>query len=178
MRLLPRWALAPLAVILLAGCGGQGAKTETATAKAEPSARTLAAIVADDPLGRVAANAGLAATLEGVGPYTVFAPPQAALKAPDFADPAMKAEAAALLRAHIVPGAVTRADITAAVDKAGAKGAKMRTMADTLLTFTKVGSAIVATAPDGAAARLTGDERLASNGVVQPVDGLLVKPGQ
>ena len=74
------------------------------------------------------------------------------------------------------PGALTRADIASAIDRGAGKGAQMRTMAGGLLTFTKSGEAIVVTAPDGASARLTGEETLASNGVLQPVDGLLVKP--
>ena len=90
---------------------------------------------------------------------------------------ATRAQSAALLRAHRLPGADTRSDIAAAVDRAGADGAQMRTMADSLVTFTRDGQAIVATAPDGARARLTGEEALVSNGVLQPVDGLLVRPG-
>jgi len=34
----------------------------------------------------------------------------------------------------------------------------------------------MATSPDGAAVRLTGKEALVSNGVLQPVDALLVRP--
>ena len=52
----------------------------------------------------------------------------------------------------------------------------MRTMADTLLTFSRDGTAIVVTAPDGASAHLTGSEDLAKNGVIQPIDALLIKP--
>jgi hypothetical protein len=52
----------------------------------------------------------------------------------------------------------------------------MRTMAGSLVTFTRDGDTIVVTAADGSSARMTGQEVLASNGVLQPVDGLLVKP--
>ena len=51
----------------------------------------------------------------------------------------------------------------------------MRTMSDGLLTFSKDGDVVVVTAADGATARLTGAETVVSNGVVQPVDGVLVK---
>jgi uncharacterized surface protein with fasciclin (FAS1) repeats len=180
MRTIVRWALTPLAVLLLASCGPSAknaATDKTSEAKATPSSKSLAATVGGD-LGRVIDNAGLKTALDGVGPYTLFAPPDAALKTGvDFTDPAMKAESAALLRAHIVPGTLTRADIGAAIDRAGSKGAQMRTMAGGLLTFTKDGSNLVATAPDGASVHLTGDESLVSNGVLQPTDGLLVKPG-
>jgi uncharacterized surface protein with fasciclin (FAS1) repeats len=179
MRTIVRWALTPLAVLLLASCGPSTNKATTQTAtesKAAPSSKTLAATVSGD-LAKVVSNAGLDKALAGVGPYTLFAPPDATLKSGvDFTAPANRAEAAALLRDHIVPGTLTRADIAAAVDRAGGKGAQMRTMAGGLLTFTKDGGTIVATAPDGAAARLTGEESLVSDGVLQPTDGLLVKP--
>ena len=51
----------------------------------------------------------------------------------------------------------------------------MRTMADSLITFTLDGETIVVTSADGVRARLTGDETAASNGVLHPIDGLLVK---
>lgn len=184
MRTIVRWALTPVAVLVLAGCGDKTGTAGKADTAAEPSSRTLAATLNDtdglDTLGDVLSNAGLAAVLEGTGPYTVFAPADGAFAAAgadaDFTNETMRAQSAALMRAHIVPGALTRRDILAAVD-AGGDGARMRTMADTLLTFSRDGEAIVVTAADGARARLTGEESLASNGVLQPVDGLLVKPG-
>lgn len=185
MRTFARWAATPLAVLLLAGCGAPADKAggeAEAQAKAVPSTRTLAATVQADPdhaaLSRLIANAELGAALDGVGPYTLFAPPEAALKAgqTDFTDPAMKVEAAALLRAHIAPGTLTRADIAAAIDRAADKKVEIRTMAGGVLTFTRDGEAIAVTAPDGARAILSGEEGLVSNGVLQPVDGLLVTP--
>lgn len=180
MNTLMRRALTPLAVLLLAACGAENSGADSA-GPPEPSSRTLAAtLTAEDALGTSGAvmnNAGLADVLAGVGPYTVFAPGNAAFTAAgaDFADAAMKAQAAALMRAHIVPGVLTRGDIEAALTKAADGKVQMRTMADGLLTFTREGTAVVVTAEDGAQARLTGDEMLAQNGVVQPVDGLLVK---
>ncbi len=175
MRTLIRWALAPVAVLALAGCGGD----ETGTV-AEPSSRTVAeTLQSDDTFNRLEAvltNAGLTEVLEGTGPYTVFAPSDSALSPAgdvDFASEALRAQSVVLLRAHMVPGALTRADIGTAIDAAEDGTVDMRTMADGLLTFSRDGDAIVVTAGDGAAARLTGDERVASNGVVQPVDGLL-----
>lgn len=154
-----------------------------AAVQASAQDRTLAATLQADKaysgLAMVLDNSGLRPALDGVGPYTVFAPADPALNgatSANFTDPTMKAEGAALLRAHIVPGALTRADIIAAVDRSEGKGAKMRTMAGDMLTFTRGGEALVATASDGASARVTGPESFASNGVLQPVDGLLAKP--
>ncbi|GAA0639756.1 fasciclin domain-containing protein [Brevundimonas lenta] len=181
MRSIMRRALAPVAALTLVACsGGDDGKTAGAEA-ARPSSENLAVALKGegdlDTLESVTTNSGLASVLEGVGPYTVFAPTNAAFTAGgDLTGEAAKAEAAALLRAHIVPGALTRQDIRAAIDRAGAGGAKMRTMADGMLTFTRDGETIVVTGPDGATARLTGDEELASNGVLQPLDGVLLKP--
>lgn len=183
MRKILGWALAPLAVVALAGCGGGDDGKAEAGKAAQPSSRTLAATVQGggfDTLGGALTNAGLVGVLEGKGPYTLFAPADAAFTAAagatDFTNEAMRAQSAALLRAHILPGALTRADIAKALDGAGDGGVKMRTMADTLLTFSRDGETIVVTAADGARARLSGEENLARNGVLQPVDALLVKP--
>ncbi|WGM32203.1 fasciclin domain-containing protein [Brevundimonas sp. NIBR11] len=173
------WALAPVMALCLVGCN----RTEGAAAgsAAAPSNETLAAAIADegdlDTLASVARSSGLSEVLEGKGPYTVFAPVNAALgtAGSELAGDALKAQSAALLRAHIVPGALTRADIEAALTSGGSDGVKMRTMADGLLTFTKSGDAIVVTAADGATGRLTRSEEVVSNGVVQPVDGVLVR---
>ncbi len=185
MRTLMRRALTPLAVVLLAACGGDNDKAGGDTAEqAEPSSRTLAATLqAEDgfgTLGRAATNAGLKNVLDGVGPYTLFAPADAAFTAggapADVTDESRRAESAALLRAHIVPGALTRQDIGAAIERDADGSVQMRTMAGTLLTFSRDGEAIVVASEGGARGRLTGEERLASNGVMQPVDGLLVGP--
>lgn len=176
-----RWALAPLCVLALAACG-DGADKAEATGPAEPSSRTLAATLQGDrafgTLERVIENAALGEVLAGTGPYTVFAPSDAAFTAAvgDLGDEAMKAQAAAMLRAHIVPGTLTRADIEAAIAAGEAGSVEMRTMANSLLTFTREGEAVIVSGDNGARARLTGEESLASNGVVQPVDALLVAP--
>lgn len=187
MRTLMRRALTPLAVILLAACGDAAEKAPgDAAEQSAPSSRTLAATLEAESgfgsLNRAATNAGLADVLDGVGPYTVFAPVDAAFStagAPtDLTDEARRAESAELLRAHIVPGALTRRDIEAALANDTDGQVQMRTMAGSMITFSREGGVVTATTDDGARARLTGEESLASNGVLQPVDGLLVKPAQ
>jgi len=186
MRTLMRRALTPLAVLVLAACGGGDEDTRAggeAAEQSQPSSQTLAATLqGEDGFGTLretATNAGLTGVLEGVGPYTVFAPADAAFTAggaaTDLTDESLRAQSAALLRAHIVPGALTREDIAAAIQRDGGE-VQMRTMANTMLTFSRDGEAIVVTAENGARGRLTGEERLASNGVLQPVDALLVRP--
>lgn len=181
MRELMRWAAAPLAGLALAACGERADTSGDGAQAPAPSSRTLAAeLEADgqlDTLERVVDTAGLAGVLEGKGPYTVFAPQNAAFGAAGEAlgSEAMKAQGAALLRAHIVPGALTRQDIRAALEASGGAKVEMRTMSDSVLAFAGQGDAIVVTASDGSQARLVGEETLAGNGVIQPVDGVLIK---
>ncbi|KQW78755.1 fasciclin domain-containing protein [Brevundimonas sp. Root1279] len=178
MRNLVRWAATPLAFLALAACNSGDGKTGDGAL--EPSSKTLSAGLDGDfkTLDRVIDNAGLEAVLEGKGPYTVLAPSDAAFSAAqgaDFTADTMKAQGAALVQAHILPGALTRQDIGTAIDRAADGRVQMRTMADGVVTFSRDGETIVVTAADGARARLAGDETLSSNGVIQPVDALLVK---
>ncbi|WP_420472491.1 fasciclin domain-containing protein [Brevundimonas sp. FT23042] len=170
------WAAA--AALTLAACGRSEPAADAGVA--EPSSRTLAASLDEnddlDSLEAVIEAAGLQTVLEGVGPYTIFAPTDAAFTAAGGAPGEdEKAQGATLVRAHIVPGVVTRADISAALDRAADGKVTLRTMDDGVLTFTREGQTIRATAADGAAAALTGTETAASNGVIQPIDGVLVK---
>ncbi len=174
MRTMIRMAALPVAILALAACN----PADKADTPKEPSGETLAVALNDghDRLSAIVNAADLKSVLEGVGPYTVFAPADAAIPAGDaFTSAETKAQGAALLRAHIVPGALTRKDIGGAIDLSNDGSVKMRTMADGMLTFRRDGDAITVTADDGATARLVGDEELVANGVVQPVDGLLLK---
>jgi len=156
----------------------------TANATAPAEARLASVISGDQQLGRlnrIVTGAGMTELLNGVGPYTLFAPTDAAIeglgaeRADALAGEAMRPQAGALLRAHIVPGTITRRDLEAAIGSAGGRPVRMRSMANTMLSFTREGDAIVISADEGGRARLTAQEGLASNGSVQPIDGLLVK---
>lgn len=185
------FVLAAAACLAAAGCSDNGNQSEgddqgNASANASVAAgegTIVTALRGNSDLSSASAlveSAGLAAVLEGVGPYSVFAPTNAALRSGlgeqhlgELRGEAMRPQAVALLRAHIVPGVLTRRDINAAIEAAHNEPVQMRTMADTMLTFAREGEAIIVSAPDGARARLTGDESAAGNGVVQPVDGIL-----
>lgn len=183
------WGLM-LAGAALAGCsGGEEAKEEpvmdsVAASPAEPAQARLATMLAgNEELERVnqlAGNAGMIDLLNGVGPYTLFAPTNRAVAAlgeergQALTREDMSAPAAALLRAHIVPGVVTRRDLTAALAAAGDRPVQMRTMAGTMLTFARTDGPMTVSSGDGPPARLVGEEGLAANGAVQPIDALLV----
>lgn len=182
MQKISRLAAASVIALSLAACGARDEDDMARTS--EPADETLASALDSDSqfgtLHGVIENAGLETVLEGVGPYTVIAPTDAAFDAAgqaagDLADAELRAQGAELVRAHLLPGAVTRADLEAAIERSGGDGAEMRTMSDGVLTFTRDGEAIVVTADDGSSARLSGDEFLASNGVIQPVDAILAR---
>lgn len=182
MQTFSRLTAASMLALALTACGARDSDTV-----AEPADETLAAALDGDgqfgTLDDVIENAGLQTVLEGVGPYTIIAPVDGAFETAgrtggDFASDEMRAQGAELVRAHLLPGAVTRADLDAAIERGGEAGAEMRTMSDGVLTFTRDGDAIVVTAEDGSSARLTGDEFLASNGVIQPVDSILLSQGE
>ena len=181
---------AAAAAILLAGCnraadtGNETANAAAAPANAvEPGSQTLAAALAGDGdlsrLNEIAGGAGLAELLGGTGPFTIFAPDNGAFeslgaeRADALKGEAMRPQAIALLRAHIVPGVVARSDLEAALARGGGRPVQMRNMAGSTLTFTRDGDAIVVTGEGGGRGRLV-EETLASNGAIERVDGLLV----
>lgn len=183
---------AALAALPLSACGradeAQNAGTanaasNAAAAPAERPSETIAArLEAQDDLDTfqdLARNAGLGDVLGGVGPYTVFAPTDAAFAALGdervnaLKGAAMRPQAMALLRAHIVPGLVTSRDLDAALANASGRPVRMRTMGAGTLSFAREGGSIVVTA-DGARARLAGTESIATNGAIHPVDALLL----
>lgn len=182
------WWLALAASAALGGCGGSDNSTaanSAATGAAEvPAEARLATLAAGEGgharLSRVIAGAGMTEVLNGVGPYTLFAPTDEALetlgaeRADALAGEAMRPQAVALLRAHLVPGTITRRDIETAVDAPSGRAATMRTLGGTMLTFVRDGDAITVSSDRGGRARLSGAERLAANGALHPVDGLLV----
>lgn len=175
--------LAALALIPLAGCDQARDKT-AATATAEPGAATLtAAIGGAAGMSTVAAalkSTGLAPVFDGTAPYTVLVPDDDAfgalgetasrLKAPENG-----AAMAAVIKAHVLPGHMTVADIGAALNKAQGKPVRMTTMAGTEVNFTRSGETLAVTAADGSTAKVSGKEVTAGNGVAIPVDAVLKK---
>jgi uncharacterized surface protein with fasciclin (FAS1) repeats len=121
--------------------------------------------------------AGLTETLSGAQPYTLFAPTEAAFqKLPGgtgaLLAPEAKGRLVALLTGHVVPGAVTAADLGRAIDRGKGK-AELATVGGSNLGFSRDGDSIVVTDAAGGQARLTRVDQLASNGVVHDVDGVL-----
>lgn len=179
-----------LAALLLASCGqgdgGNGVEgandleSNLSTGPGAPS-QDLAALVGANPrLDALVKAAGMQPLLAGKAPYTLLAPSDAALDRFDpglagrLDQPEQKAAVTALLRAHVLPGAILAADIARAVESGGGK-ASIATMAGEPLTITRDGSSYRITAAGGASARLVGTEQPARNGVVHQIDAVLAR---
>ena len=119
--------------------------------------------------------AGLAETLSGPGPFTVFAPTDAAFaKLPagtveTLVEPANKATLTKILTYHVVAGRITAADLVARITAGGGK-AELTTVEGGVLTASLRGTAVILTDEKGGVATVTQADVLQSNGVIHVTD--------
>jgi uncharacterized surface protein with fasciclin (FAS1) repeats len=113
--------------------------------------------------------AGLTETLNGAGPFTVFAPSDAAFaKLPagtveSLLMPENKAKLVAILTYHVVPGKITSADLAGVTaTPASVQGSALSVDSSSGI---KIGGATV-----------TGPDIAASNGVIHVIDSVLMPP--
>ncbi len=113
--------------------------------------------------------AGLVDTLKGQGPFTVFAPTDAAFaKLPagtveDLLKPENKAKLTAILTYHVVPGKVMAADVV--------KLQEAKTVNGAMIGITVDGNTVMV---DGA--KVTATDIAASNGVIHVIDSVILPP--
>ncbi|MEJ7692498.1 fasciclin domain-containing protein [Daejeonella sp.] len=111
--------------------------------------------------------AGLAETLSGTGPFTVFAPTNGAFaKVPkatldNLMKPAMKADLTKILTYHVVPGALMAADLKDGQELTTVQGQKLKVTVKDGKVW--VGGATVTIA-----------DVVSSNGVTHVIDGVLM----
>ena len=123
--------------------------------------------------------AGLVETLQGTGPFTVFAPTNAAFaKLPagtvdSLLKPEAKEKLAAVLTYHVLPGRYSIKDLWDASNKAKGK-VKMKTVEGEELTFEFKGQALTIWDSKGNASRVTIQNVFQSNGVIHVVDNVLL----
>jgi uncharacterized surface protein with fasciclin (FAS1) repeats len=122
-------------------------------------------------------KADLVGTLEGPGPFTVFAPTNEAFaKLPKAtvdkvtSDPALLKK---VLTYHVVAGRLSTADIEAKI-KAGGGTAELTTVEGEPLIATMHGDHIALTGKGGGSAIVTISNVYQSNGVIDVVDGVLI----
>ena len=133
------------------------AKMENIVAIASKNAKTLAAAVT---------AAGLVETLEGAGPFTVFAPTDSAFKAiqkdvDNLLKPANKPKLTKVLTYHVVSGKVMAADLKDGQELTTVEGTKLK-------VSIKNGKVMVGNAHVIAA------DVYASNGVIHMIDKVLM----
>jgi uncharacterized surface protein with fasciclin (FAS1) repeats len=175
--------IAATAFIAVGACNNNtnGNKSETAQTPAAQKAagnKTIAAgLNANGKFMAAAKAAGLDQTLAGPGPYTLFAPDDAAIDgapAGTFdATPENRSQLTGIITNLILPGTVMAADIGKAID-AGKGKAVLATMGGGTLTATKDGDKIVLTDSAGHKATVTQADDQFSNGVVHHVDAVLM----
>lgn len=159
--MLRKFLMATTTTVLMAGSAlAQDAKADIVdTAVAAGDFSTLVAAVQ---------AAGLVDTLKGEGPFTVFAPTDAAFAAlPEgtvdtLLKPENKDQLVSILTYHVVPGAVKSTDLTEGMTAATVQGGNV--------TFTLDGGAKV-----NDAAITTADIE-ASNGVIHVIDKVIMPP--
>lgn len=141
------------AAVALAGLSAQ-AKDIVDTALAAGQFKTLATALQ---------AAGLVDTLKGPGPFTVFAPTDAAFAKVPKADLdallADKAKLTAVLTYHVVPGKVMAADV---------KAGKVKTVQGSELTLATMGGVTVDNA------KVVQADVVASNGVIHVIDSVVI----
>ena len=144
-------------------------------AESPASAETITEIVAGNPefstlLAAVEA-AGLAETLSGDGPFTVFAPTDAAFAElpagtlDTLLQPENKDQLAAILTYHVVPAEVMAADVEAG---------DVPTVNSAPFTIALDGEAVAITDGQGNQANVIETDIDASNGVVHVIDAVLL----
>ena len=123
--------------------------------------------------------AGLVDTLEGTGPFTVFAPVNAAFdKLPagtvdTLLKPENKDQLVKVLTYHVVAGKVSSADLVKLIKKGHGK-AELKTVEGGTLTATLVDGKVMLTDEKGGMATVTIADVYQSNGVIHVVDSVLL----
>jgi uncharacterized surface protein with fasciclin (FAS1) repeats len=160
-------ALAVSAAAVLAACGGDD---DTPVAPAAPTKNIVELAVATPDLSTLVTAvkaAGLVATLSGPGPFTVFAPTNAAFaKLPKADLDALLANPAALadvLKYHVVTGKVLKADIPF--------GKPIKTLQGQEIT---IDTTATITDANGGKSKITATDILATNGVVHLIDTVIL----
>jgi len=147
------------------------------TAQTDTGSLTITDIVSDNPdfstLLTAVGEAGLAETLSGDGPFTVFAPTDDAFAAlpqgtlGTLLKPANRDQLSAILTYHVVPAEVMAADVTSG---------EVTTVNGATFTVSTGGGSVVITDGQGNEATVTQTDIVASNGVIHVIDSVLLPP--
>lgn len=191
-------AVAALAFVAACSSPEKAAETETAAPPAEAATTEASVTVGGAPmyasknivenasqsadhttLVAAVTAAGLVETLAGPGPFTVFAPTNAAFsKLPagtvdTLLLPANKAKLSGVLTYHVVSGRTTAADLLAAIDAGGGQ-AELTTVQGGKLVARKTATGVSITDANGGVSNVTIADVFQSNGVIHVVDTVVL----
>ena len=191
MRISPRIILTTTAVVALAACSTEApeaAVDDSAVedvAMGDEAAGTIVDVAVGNPdfstLVTAVTAAGLGETLSGDGPFTVFAPTNAAFEKIDPATlsslltPEMKDDLTGLLTYHVVAGELKAADVVAAITEGGGT-ATLTTVQGAELKATLDGESVIIEDAAGGKSTVILTDVDASNGVVHAIDTVIM-PG-
>lgn len=193
--------VASAAILGLAACGNNDDAATTATSAdamqtAPASTDPMVGGAAMSPNDTIVTNAAKASnlttlvsavqaadlteTLSGTGPFTVFAPDNAAFEKIPAATrdalmaPAGKADLTRILTYHVVPGRLTAADLATQAQANGGK-VELTTVQGAKLTATvNADGSVTLTDAKGGMSRITQADVLQSNGVVHVIDTVVM----
>src|ERR671912_2972227 len=166
-------------ILMIATAAATALIPASASAGAAKGNLVAAAMQSQDHQTLVAAfkAAGLVDTLAGRGPFTVFAPTDAAFaKLPagtveTLLKPANRGQLRSVLTYHVVPGKVTSSQLVEAIRKGGGQ-AMLKTVQGGTLTARLSGGAVAITDAAGGTAMITTADLVQSNGVIHVTDAV------
>lgn len=152
-----------------AAAADAGTVVEVAQGNADFSTLVSAVIAAD-----------LAGTLGGAGPFTVFAPTNAAFEKVPAATreslmaPAGKADLTKILTYHVVAGRVDAATLTQQIQAGGGSAALTTVEGGTLTARVGADGSVTLTDENGGVSRVVQADVAASNGVIHAIDTVVM----
>ena len=195
MKILKMTMIAGISALALSACSGTKdtpATEEVVAEETAPAAGTDTAGVETKNIVALAQGnkdlstlvaavtaAGLGETLSGAGPFTVFAPTNAAFAKIDKATldgllkPESKDALGGILKYHVVAGNVKAADVIKMITD-GKGTATIKTVAGGELKASLAGDKVVLTDAKGGKSTITGTDIAASNGVVHTIDTVVM----
>lgn len=178
-----------LAAAAVQGCasgGGMGGGMDPVMVGGQPmyASKTIVdnAVNSADHTTLVAAvqAAGLVETLQSAGPFTVFAPVNAAFDAlpqgtvATLMRPENKAALAGVLTYHVVPGRITAMDLARMIREGGGRATLTTVAGGTLTASMGTPGTVMIWDAGGNAATVTIADVMQSNGVIHVVDRVLL----
>lgn len=181
-------SVASAVMLGLAACNSstetEAPATEVAAMEAPAAAGTIVSVAQGNTdlstLVAAAAAAELVDTLNGPGPFTVFAPNNAAFaKIPaetltSLLEPAQKAALTGILTYHVVSGRVDAATLTQQIQAGGGSAVLTTVQGGTLTASIGADGTVTLTDAKGGTSKVIAADVSASNGVVHVIDTVVM----